>query len=146
MRSALLLCLALLALPSQASADVRDVQIPAARCGRLVCGAPIDVVCEDNGWRSAVVVVPWSRVDLPPSVMAGSLVRLTFSSGQYRSSLYGSPRLRVRNGKTEAVFDVGPWASGNLFGLLATSLDVRVSGDYGAYRVERPRGKADPCA
>ena len=146
MRVVLALAVAIFAAPSLTEARTVDRQIPAARCGRLVCGAPIDVVCHAQGGRTATVVVPWSRADLPSSVLAGTLTRLTFSSGQYRSSLYGSPRLRTRHGRSEAVFDIGPWFDGALFALLQTSSDVRVSGDYGSYRVERRKGQADPCA
>lgn len=114
-------------------------QIPAARCGRITCGVPIDVSCSNQGDRLTTVVVPWSRKDLPSSVMAGTLTRLTFSTGPYRSSLYGWPRLRTRHGKTEAVFDLDNGTNGTLFSLLRTSRDVRVSGDYGSYLVVPPK-------
>lgn len=146
MRVAFALAVSILATPALAEARTLDRHIPAARCGRLVCGAPIDIVCHAQGERTATIVVPWSRADLPSSVMAGRLTRLTLSSGQYRSSLYGTPRLRARHGRTEAVFDIGPWFDGALFSLLQTSSDVRVSGDFGSYRVERRKDQTDPCA
>lgn len=134
----------LFALPQWASAHGHQSTIPAAPCGGRVCGPAIDVVCHSHG-GIATVVVPWSRSDLPSTVMAGTLTRLTFSSGPYRSSLYGTPHVRTRRAKAEAVFDLDVSASHVLVSLLHTSNDVRVSGDYGSYRVVRPKSGSLPC-
>ena len=115
------------------------------KCGARPCGAPIEVRCEGDGKRQAIVVVPWSRTDLPARVMAGTLTRLTFSNGAYRSSLYGFPRMRVRDKQEEAVFDLNSFNDGALLTLLRSSENFRVSGDYGSYKVNGFGTQAPTC-
>jgi len=141
MRFVTAILIGLLALPQIADAATQTVR--PLRYGVATSGYPIELSCGPGAESGATVVIPWSRSDLPSSVMAGQLTRITFATGPTRKSYYGFPTLRTVKGKTMAVFDLDAFSTSGLVSLLHSSIDVVVASNYGSYRVRSP--KDGPC-